>query len=125
VPNKLVVQAWRAKTWQEGIHSIVRFELRPEGSGWPNHERECLRALIRARNDVRLPGITFSIARIAFSIPHNGRGTARGGTIEDVVRAPLASPAASDEITEILATLKPAPVRFVHVSPLGRQRPTC
>jgi activator of HSP90 ATPase len=33
VPNKLVVQAWRAKTWPEGIHSIVRFELRPEGSG--------------------------------------------------------------------------------------------
>jgi activator of HSP90 ATPase len=32
VPNKLVVQAWRAKTWPEGKYSIARFELRPEGA---------------------------------------------------------------------------------------------
>jgi activator of HSP90 ATPase len=28
-----IVQAWRAKTWEEGAWSIVRFELRAEGSG--------------------------------------------------------------------------------------------
>jgi activator of HSP90 ATPase len=33
VPNKRVVQAWRAKTWPEGLYSIARFELRESGSG--------------------------------------------------------------------------------------------
>lgn len=33
VSGKRVVQAWRAKTWPEGLYSIVRFELLPEGSG--------------------------------------------------------------------------------------------
>ncbi len=33
VPGKRVVQAWRAKSWPEGIHSIVRFELQPDGAG--------------------------------------------------------------------------------------------
>lgn len=33
VPGQRVVQAWRAKTWPEGLYSIVRFELRPEGAG--------------------------------------------------------------------------------------------
>jgi activator of HSP90 ATPase len=33
VPGKRVVQAWRAKTWPEGLYSIVRFELEAEGSG--------------------------------------------------------------------------------------------
>ena len=33
VPGKRVVQAWRAKTWPEGVYSIVSFELRPEGEG--------------------------------------------------------------------------------------------
>jgi activator of HSP90 ATPase len=33
VPGKRVVQAWRAKTWPEGLYSIVPFELQPEGSG--------------------------------------------------------------------------------------------
>jgi activator of HSP90 ATPase len=32
-PDKRVVQAWRAKTWPEGVYSIVRFELLPEGKG--------------------------------------------------------------------------------------------
>lgn len=32
VPDKLIVQAWRAKTWPAGTYSISRFELRPEGS---------------------------------------------------------------------------------------------
>jgi activator of HSP90 ATPase len=33
VPGKRVVQAWRAKTWPEGLYSIVRFELLAEGAG--------------------------------------------------------------------------------------------
>jgi activator of HSP90 ATPase len=33
VPDKRVVQAWRAKTWPEGVFSIVRFELKGEGAG--------------------------------------------------------------------------------------------
>jgi activator of HSP90 ATPase len=33
VPDKRVVQAWRAKTWPEGVYSIVRFELHAEGKG--------------------------------------------------------------------------------------------
>ena len=32
VPNQLVVQAWRAKTWPAGIYSIARFELLGDGS---------------------------------------------------------------------------------------------
>jgi activator of HSP90 ATPase len=33
VPDKRVVQAWRTKTWPEGVYSIVRFELRSDGAG--------------------------------------------------------------------------------------------
>jgi activator of HSP90 ATPase len=33
VPDKRVVQAWRAKSWPEGVHSIVRFELEADGKG--------------------------------------------------------------------------------------------
>ena len=33
VPGKRVVQAWRSQAWPEGVYSIVRFELRPEGKG--------------------------------------------------------------------------------------------
>jgi uncharacterized protein YndB with AHSA1/START domain len=33
VPGKRVVQAWRAKTWPEGMYSIVRFELEADGKG--------------------------------------------------------------------------------------------
>lgn len=33
VPGKRVVQSWRAKSWPEGVHSIVRFELQAEGAG--------------------------------------------------------------------------------------------
>jgi activator of HSP90 ATPase len=33
VRDKRVVQAWRAKTWPEGVYSVVRFELAPEGTG--------------------------------------------------------------------------------------------
>jgi uncharacterized protein YndB with AHSA1/START domain len=33
VPGKRVVQAWRSQAWPEGVYSIVRFELSPEGTG--------------------------------------------------------------------------------------------
>jgi len=33
VPDKRVVQAWRAKAWPEGVYSIVRFQLEPSGPG--------------------------------------------------------------------------------------------
>ena len=33
VPNERIVQAWRVVTWPEGVYSIVRFELKPHGSG--------------------------------------------------------------------------------------------
>ncbi len=51
VPGRRVVQAWRAKTWPEGLYSIVRFELQPEGkgtrlvfdqTGYPEAEKEHL-----------------------------------------------------------------------------------
>lgn len=28
-----IVQTWRAGNWPEGVHSVVRFELKPEGLG--------------------------------------------------------------------------------------------
>ena len=31
VPGKRVVQAWRAQAWPEGVHSVVKFELVPDG----------------------------------------------------------------------------------------------
>ncbi len=33
VPNKLIVQAWRVAIWPEGVYSIAKFELMPQGSG--------------------------------------------------------------------------------------------
>jgi activator of HSP90 ATPase len=33
VESRRVVQAWRAKTWPEGVYSIARFELAPDGAG--------------------------------------------------------------------------------------------
>jgi len=33
VLNQRIVQAWRVVTWPEGAYSIVRFELKPQGSG--------------------------------------------------------------------------------------------
>jgi activator of HSP90 ATPase len=33
LPGKRVVQAWRAKGWPDGLYSIARFELQPEGRG--------------------------------------------------------------------------------------------
>lgn len=51
VPNRRIVQAWRASNWDEGIYSVVRFELREDGdrtklvfdqSGFPLDEKEHL-----------------------------------------------------------------------------------
>lgn len=33
IPGKRVVQAWRSYRWPEGVYSIVRFELAPDGEG--------------------------------------------------------------------------------------------
>jgi activator of HSP90 ATPase len=32
VPNQRIVQAWRPAHWNPGIYSIVKFELKPQGS---------------------------------------------------------------------------------------------
>ena len=51
VPNRRIVQAWRAGIWPEGVYSIVRFELETQGidtkvtvdqSGFPESNREHL-----------------------------------------------------------------------------------
>ena len=31
IPGKRLVQAWRAKNWEDGLYSIVRFELQVDG----------------------------------------------------------------------------------------------
>src|SRR5687768_15388418 len=33
VPGERIVQAWRAKPWEPGAYSMVRFTLTPEGTG--------------------------------------------------------------------------------------------
>jgi activator of HSP90 ATPase len=33
VKNQRIVQAWRPKSWPEGVYSIVRFELKSRGQG--------------------------------------------------------------------------------------------
>lgn len=33
VPGQRIVQAWRETSWEPGIYSIVRFELKDQGSG--------------------------------------------------------------------------------------------
>jgi activator of HSP90 ATPase len=33
LPDRRIVQAWRAVDWPEGVYSIARFELTPRGSG--------------------------------------------------------------------------------------------
>jgi uncharacterized protein YndB with AHSA1/START domain len=51
VPNRRIVQAWRVKTWEPGLFSLARFELKDEGKktrvvfdhlGFPEAEREHL-----------------------------------------------------------------------------------
>jgi uncharacterized protein YndB with AHSA1/START domain len=32
VPDRMIVQAWRAKDWPAGVYSVVRFELKSEGN---------------------------------------------------------------------------------------------
>ncbi len=50
-PDQRVVQAWRARSWPEGIYSIVKFELQAQGSetrlimdhlGFPEDQRDHL-----------------------------------------------------------------------------------
>ena len=50
-PGQRLVQAWRAKSWEEGVYSIVKFDLQPQGSetrlvfdhsGFPETERDHL-----------------------------------------------------------------------------------
>ncbi|HXS64600.1 MAG TPA: SRPBCC domain-containing protein, partial [Streptosporangiaceae bacterium] len=33
VPGTRLVQAWRASSWDDGVYSVVRFELTPEDAG--------------------------------------------------------------------------------------------
>ncbi len=33
VPNQRIVQAWRPASWDPGLYSVVRFELKGQGSG--------------------------------------------------------------------------------------------
>ncbi len=33
VPNQRIVQAWRPTTWDPGVYSLVKFELKPQASG--------------------------------------------------------------------------------------------
>ena len=33
VPGERLVQAWRSKSWEPGVYSIVRFDLKPEDKG--------------------------------------------------------------------------------------------
>ncbi|MFI5214546.1 MAG: SRPBCC domain-containing protein [Gemmatimonadales bacterium] len=33
IPNRRIVQAWRAGSWPDGVYSIVRFELQAQGTG--------------------------------------------------------------------------------------------
>jgi activator of HSP90 ATPase len=67
VPNQRIVQAWRPAHWDAGVYSIVRFELKPQGSetllvldhtgfpegdfdhlneGWQNHYIEPLKKFL-------------------------------------------------------------------------------
>jgi len=33
VPNQRIVQGWRVVTWPEGVYSVARFDLKPQGTG--------------------------------------------------------------------------------------------
>jgi activator of HSP90 ATPase len=33
IPNQRIVQAWRPASWDPGVYSIVKFELKPSGPG--------------------------------------------------------------------------------------------
>ena len=53
VPNERIVQAWRVVTWDPGVYSIAKFELKEQGSetrlvfdhtGFPNAKAEHLSA---------------------------------------------------------------------------------
>jgi activator of HSP90 ATPase len=33
IPSQRIVQAWRPTHWEPGVYSVVKFELKPQGSG--------------------------------------------------------------------------------------------
>jgi activator of HSP90 ATPase len=33
IPNQRIVQAWRPASWEPGVYSVVKFELKPVGAG--------------------------------------------------------------------------------------------
>jgi len=33
IPNQRIVQAWRSAGWGPGVYSVVKFELKPDGTG--------------------------------------------------------------------------------------------
>ena len=33
IPGQRIVQAWRPTHWESGVYSVVKFELKPQGSG--------------------------------------------------------------------------------------------
>jgi activator of HSP90 ATPase len=33
IPNQRIVQAWRPESWDKGVYSIVKFELKSQGAG--------------------------------------------------------------------------------------------
>lgn len=58
VPEKRIVQAWRASDWPESVYSLVRFEMNPEGGatklvfdhwGVPDHARDQVEAGWKSR----------------------------------------------------------------------------
>jgi activator of HSP90 ATPase len=53
IPNQRIVQAWRPTHWDPGVYSIVKFELKPQGSetkvvldhtGFPEGDHDSLNA---------------------------------------------------------------------------------
>ncbi len=53
VPDRRIVQAWRTANWEDGVYSVVRFELQEDDkgtrlvfdqSGFPEHEKGHLEA---------------------------------------------------------------------------------
>jgi uncharacterized protein YndB with AHSA1/START domain len=68
IPNQRIVQAWRPTHWDPGVYSIVKFELKPQGSGtllildhsgFPEGEYDHLR-----RMEIAILGAAEEVSRI-------------------------------------------------------------